>query len=187
MALIVKFMANYFFNPGQFPEIGPQTAPGNDDFLFAQGPTRGLGKIQFHDYHIAYDGMDLPNLTVFKEQINVLEQLLLNAAPDARQQKEIDFLLALGEMFTLVAYGQLLMEKAKLDTIDADLMDQVFDFMVRDFSGYALQLLEKPSSSEAQIEFCRRMIRKPVVDSERFERVWNKHVYALVDAFEMNP
>jgi acyl-CoA dehydrogenase len=187
MALIVKFMANYFFNPGQFPEIGRKTAPANDDFLFAQGPTRGLGKIQFHDFRIAYDSMDLPNLRVFKKQIAVLEQLLLEAGPSKDQQKDIDFLLTLGEMFTLVAYGQLLIEKANLEAVDDDLMDQIFDFMVRDFSGYALQLLSKPSSSVAQIEFCRRMIRKPEVDDERFGRVWHRHVHSLVDAYEMNP
>jgi acyl-CoA dehydrogenase len=187
MALIVKFMANYFFNPGEFPEIDPQTAPANDDFLFAQGPTRGLSKIQFHDFRIAYNSIDLPNLAVFREQIKVLEQLLSDAPPNAAQQKDIDFLLALGEMFTLVAYGQLLIEKAKLDAVDPDLMDQIFDFMVRDFSGYALQLMVKPTSSAAQIDLCRRMMRKPVVDAGRFERVWNKHVYALVDAYEMRP
>jgi acyl-CoA dehydrogenase len=187
MALIVKFMANYFFNPGQFPEIGRETAPANDDFLFAQGPTRGLGKIQFHDFRIAYDSMDLPNLRVFKKQIAVLEQMLLEAGPNKDQQKDIDFLLTLGEMFTLVAYGQLLIEKAKMDAVDEDLMDQIFDFMVRDFSGYALQLLSKPSSSDAQIDFCRRIICKPVVDGERFQRVWRQHVHSLVDAYEMTP
>jgi acyl-CoA dehydrogenase len=187
MALIVKFMANYFFNPGEFPEIDPQSDPVNDDFLFEQGPTRGLGKIQFHDFRIAYNSIDLPNLAVFKEQIAGLEQLLRDAPPNAAQQKDIGFLLALGEMFTLVAYGQLLIEKARLEAVDPDLMDQIFDFMVRDFSGYALQLLVMPSSSEGQIDLCRRMIRKPVVDAGRFERVWNKHVYSLVDAYEMNP
>lgn len=187
MALIVKFMANYFFNPAEFPVIGRETAAVNDDFLFEQGPTRGLGKIQFHDFRIAYASLELPNLAIFKEQIGVLEQLLLNASPDAGQQKDIDFLLTLGEMFTLVAYGQLLIEKAKMDAVEDDLMDQIFDFMVRDFSSYALQLLSKPSSSEAQIDFCRQMIRKPVVAAERFERVWSKHVYSLVDAYEMKP
>jgi acyl-CoA dehydrogenase len=66
-------------------------------------------------------------------------------------------------------------------------MDQIFDFMIRDFAGYALQILLKPSSSHTQIDFCRRMVRKPVVDAGRFERVWNRHVYSLVDAYEMNP
>jgi acyl-CoA dehydrogenase len=31
------------------------------------------------------------------------------------------------------------------------------------------------------------MIRKPVVDDERYERVWRDHVYALRGAYEMNP
>ena len=69
MALIIKFMANYFFHPDTFPEIPKRDDPVNDDFLFDQGPTRGLGKIRFHDYKIAYDSMDLPNVNRFKEQI----------------------------------------------------------------------------------------------------------------------
>src|SRR5210317_1711644 len=53
MALIVKFMANYLFNPGEFPEIPFRADASHDAFLFEQGPTRGLGKIQFHDYMAA--------------------------------------------------------------------------------------------------------------------------------------
>ena len=50
MALIIKFMGNYFFKPGEFPVIEQRDEPVNDDFLFDQGPTKGLGKIRFHDY-----------------------------------------------------------------------------------------------------------------------------------------
>nr|HPI77516.1 acyl-CoA dehydrogenase [bacterium] len=81
MALIIKFMRNYFFMPGKFPELGVKTDPSNDDFLFNQGPTRGLGKIQFHDYNIAYNSVDLPNVNLFKEQINVLKEFLMTATP----------------------------------------------------------------------------------------------------------
>ncbi|MCK5348139.1 MAG: acyl-CoA dehydrogenase, partial [Desulfobacula sp.] len=59
MALIIKFMANYFFNPGEFPEIDKRDDAVCDEFLFNQGPTRGLGKIQFHDFNIAYNSVDL--------------------------------------------------------------------------------------------------------------------------------
>jgi acyl-CoA dehydrogenase len=48
MALIIKFIPNYFFNPGDLLEIPSQEDAVNDDFLFNQGPTKGLGKIQFH-------------------------------------------------------------------------------------------------------------------------------------------
>ena len=50
MALIIKFMQNYFFNPAEFAEVPRRDDACNDDFLFNQGPTKGLGKIQFHDY-----------------------------------------------------------------------------------------------------------------------------------------
>ncbi len=187
MALIIKFMANYFFNPGEFPEILKRDDPANDDFLFNQGATRGLGKIQFHDSALAYNSLNLPNLNIFKEQIEVLKEFLLTATPSKEQAKDIDFLLNLGELFTLVAYGQLLIEKAKIEVVEDDIMDQIFDFMVRDFSKFALQLYSKTGSTEQQMKLCLKMIKKPVTDLERFNRVWEKHIAVLDGAYEMNP
>jgi len=187
MALIIKFMANYFFNPGDFPKIPQIREPADDVFLFNQGPTRGLGKIQFHDYQIAYDSIDSPNLAVFKQQIGMLKEFLMTATPDEAQQKDIDFLLTLGELFTLVAYGQLIIENAAIYEVDSALLDQIFDFMVRDFSKFALQLYAKPSSSEKQMALALKMIRKSVVDPTRFNAIWEKHVAPLNGAYEMTP
>lgn len=187
MALIIKFMANYFFNPGQFPVIPRRNDPVNDDFLFNQGPTKGLGKIQFHDYNLAYADVNLENVNIFKTQIETLKEFLMTATPSAEQSKNIDFLLSLGEIFTLVAYGQLLLEKYKMENLDNDLMEQIFDFMVRDFSKYALQIYSKPDSTAKQMELCLKMIHKPFVDNDRFQRFWNNQVFALKDAYEMNP
>jgi acyl-CoA dehydrogenase len=186
MALIIKFMANYFFNPAPFPDVPQKDEPTNDDFLFNQGATRGLGKIQFHDSALAYNSMDLPNLNVFKQQIEVLKELLLTAAPSKEQAEDIDFLLNLGELFTLVAYGQLLIEKAKLDSVEEDVMDQIFDFMIRDFSKFALQLYSKTGATNEQMALCLKMIKKPVNDPERFNRVWQGHIAGLDGAYEMN-
>ena len=187
MALIVKFMANYLFNPGAFPEVPTRTDPAHDAFLFDQGPTRGLGKIQFHDYMAAYDSVDLPNVSVFKEQIEALKALLLTAPPSKEQTRDIDFLLCLGELMTLVAYGQLIIENAKPSHLSDDLLAQIFDFMVRDFSKFALQLYSKASSTQDQMDGCLKMIRKPVTDEARFQRVWQNEVLALTDTYEMNP
>ena len=192
MALVVKFMKNYFFNPGTFPEIPAVTEARNDDFLFHQGATKGLGKIQFHDFELAYGKVSLPTVSVFKQQIAVFKEFLMASAMDvetaAVQGKDIDFLLSLGEVFTLVAYGQLLLEYRALhpDDLPDDLLEQMFDFMVRDFSKYALQLYSKPSSTPHQMELCQRMIMKPPVDTARFGRIWDE-VHALRDAYEMSP
>ena len=109
------------------------------------------------------------------------------ATPDDAQRKDIDFLMALGELFALVVYGQLILENAKIYNMDEILVDQIFDFMVRDFSKFALQLYSKPSSTATQMEFCQRMIRKPIVDEARYKKIWEEHVFALKDTYEMNP
>ena len=187
MALIIKFMANYFFNPDEFPEIGQRNGVEDDSFLFNQGPTRGLGKIRFHDFNIAYNSIDLPNLTIFKDQIKVLQELLMTAPPEKDQQDDIDFLLILGELFTLVAYGQLIIENAKIYQVEDAFVDQIFDFMIRDFSRFALQLYSKTSSTDAQMAVSLKMIKKPVKNPERFNRIWEDYVEPLNNAYAMNP
>jgi acyl-CoA dehydrogenase len=187
MALIIKFMANYFFKPGSFPEVPRRNDDADDTFLFQQGATKGLSKIQFHDYNPVYDAFNLPNVKIFKQQIDVFKTFLATATPDQEQAKDIDFLLILGELFTCVVYGQLILENGGIYKIDDAVTDQIFDFMVRDFSKYALQLYSKPSSTVKQMDLCLKMIRKPNVDNARYERVWNDFVYTLKDTYEMNP
>jgi acyl-CoA dehydrogenase len=186
IALIVKFMANYFFNPAPYPEVPLVDDPVNDDFLFRQGPARGLGQIRFHDYNPILARYDLPNVRVFREQIDAFKALLARATPAGPQTKDVDFLLALGEIFTLVVYGQLTLEAAGLYGIDDDLVDQIFDVLVRDVSKFALQLYSKPSSTAVQMEYSLSMLRRPLEDADRYERVW-REAYALKDAYEMNP
>ncbi|MFO0745460.1 MAG: acyl-CoA dehydrogenase [Myxococcota bacterium] len=193
MALIIKFIRNYFFSPARFPDVPRMSQPANDDFLFAQGATRGLGKIQFHDFDLAYRGVDIANVVVFRQQIAVFKEFLLASAMDAAtaalQAKDIDFLLTMGELFTLVAYGQLILEYHAMEPaeLSADLVGQIFDFMVRDFAKFALQLHSKPSSSARQMELCLRMLARPVGDPERYARVWQEHVFAQAGQYQMNP
>ena len=104
------------------------------------------------------------------------------------QSKDIGFLLSMGELFTLVAYGQLIIEYRDLvpGDVSDDLLDQIFDFMVRDFSKFALEIHQKHTATEGQMAICRRMIRKPVVNQERFTRVFDEHVFTLKGAYRMN-
>ena len=187
MALIIKFMANYFFHPKSYPKIPLCNEPVDDDFLFHQGHAKSLGKIKFHDYRLAYNSVNLPNVRIFKKQISTLKKLLLLARPKKDQIKDFDFLLNLGELFTLVAYGQLIIEKFQLDNFDADILEQIFDFMIRDFSRYALNLYSKTNTTAPQKYFCKRMIRKPVKNTVRSERVLQNHIYSLKDQYEMSP
>jgi len=188
MALIIKFMPNYFFNPGEFPEIPKRDDPCNDDFLFNQGATKGLGKTQFHDYNIAYGKFDLPNINIFKEQIESFKEFMMVSLESMKAQSEdIDFLLNVGELFSLVAYGQLILENKEIYNISEDIIEQIFDFMIRDFSKYSLQVYSKTNATKQQQDICLKMIRRPVVDEDRYNRVWENYVYAMKGTYEMNP
>jgi len=57
----------------------------------------------------------------------------------------------------------------------------------RDFSKYAVQLYQKKSNTPAQLEYCIKMIKNPIPDVEKFNRVWEKYVYPLKDEYKMNP
>jgi acyl-CoA dehydrogenase len=185
IALIVKFMPNFFFTPKEYPPVPTQKEPRNDDFLFHQGGTKGLGQIQFHDYRKAFEGVNLPNVQRFAEQAEIFRELLMTDPPGPAQMKDVAFLLAGGEIFALVVYAQLILENAPIYGIGDDLLDQIFDFMVRDMSKFALQLLSQPSSTEKQADCCRRMMMKAVHDQARYDRVWSEHVAPMSGAYEM--
>ena len=187
MALVLKFMAAYLFDPAEHEAVPERDDPADDAFLFRQGPARGLGKIRFHDWHAAYAAFaHVPNVERFTEQAEGLKTLLSTAPPSEDQIRDLDFMLTLGELFTLVVYGQLILEQAELSELPTDTLDQIFDVLVRDFSAYAVALHGRASSTDAQQRWALANVRKPVVDGDRFASVWEK-VRALAGAYEMRP
>jgi acyl-CoA dehydrogenase len=185
MALIVKFMKNYFFNPGEYSEIPRRTDLRDDTFLFHQGPTRGLGNIQFHDYRLAYERFDLPNIEIFKQQTESFKSMLIEAGPDDQQVRDLDYMLGLGELFTLVVYGQLILENAVIEEVNTDLLNQIFDVFVREFSAYAVGLHGKPGNSDRQRELLLGLVQAPSANPDQFEKVWLEQVYALRDQYQL--
>jgi acyl-CoA dehydrogenase len=187
VAQILKFMPNYLLNPADYPQIGTRDDASDDVFFWAQGPARGASKVQFAAWVPVFENASaIPNVARFLEQARALQQLLLTAAPDAEQQRDLDFMLVVGHLFTLVVYGQLILEQAQIRGLDADLVDQIFDVQVRDFSAYAVALHGKPSSTLAQREWALGAVRTPVADGARFDRVWGQ-VKAYDGAYAMRP
>jgi len=187
VAQILKFMPNYMFNPTDYPPIGTRGDAADDVFFWSQGPARGASKVRFADWAPVYERhTGVPNVGRFYEQVTAFKELLLTAAPDADQQSDLDFVLVVGHLFSLVVYGQLILEQAELTGLDADLLDQIFDVAVRDFSAYAVALHGKPSSTPAQQAWALSAIRKPVTDAARFDRVWSE-VASYDGAYQMNP
>ena len=181
-------MKNYFFNPMKYPEIKPDFGLKDDMFLFNQGPTKGLGKVQFHDYRPIFEAnKNLPNVAVFIKQIELFREMLEKAGPDKAQDMDPSFSLPLGEMFSVVVYGQLILEQSGFDNIDPEVLNQVFDFMVRDFARFAHQIYGIHTTRDDQREyFAKIMMIRSARDDAQYDRIWNKYVISLKGEYAMN-
>ncbi|MFE1897576.1 hypothetical protein ACFW9B_17370, partial [Streptomyces yangpuensis] len=163
----------------------PRLDAADDDFLFRQGPARGLGSVRFHDWRPAYDAYAaVPNVARFREQADALAEFAATIAPDEAQGRDLDFLLAVGQLFALVVHGQLILEQARLTDLDESVLDELFSVLVRDFSQHAVELHGKDSSTPEQQTWALAAVRRPVVDEARSARVWAR-VEALSGAYEM--
>ncbi|QDQ15744.1 acyl-CoA dehydrogenase family protein [Streptomyces spectabilis] len=187
LALILKFMGNHLLDPADYAPVPTRLDAADDAFLFRQGPARGLGSIRFHDWRAAYDAYaDVPNVARFREQADALCEFVTTAAPDEEQSRDLDLLLAVGQLFALVVHGQLILEQARLTGLEQDVLDELFAVLVRDFSAYAVELHGKDSATAAQQGWALGAVRRPVVDEARSARVWAR-VEALSGSYEMAP
>ena len=48
-------------------------------------------------------------------------------------------------------------------------------------------ILAEFGSTQTQMALCMKMIKKPVLNEERFQKIWHNCVYRLKDTHEMNP
>ena len=186
IALILKFMPNYFFAPQEYLPVPVRHDATHDAYLFEQAPTRGLGKIRFHDWAETFDRFRSPNIEIFRNQVETFRSMLEAAAPDGTQATDVDFLLALGQLFSLVVYGQLILENVELCGIRESVTEQIFDVLVRDFSAGAVNLHGKALTTDKQAEFALQMVRRPHADPERFNQVWEEAA-ALMGTYQLAP
>jgi acyl-CoA dehydrogenase len=185
-ALTLKFLPNYLFG-NEALEAPPSRRDAADDaFLFDQGPTRGLSKIKFPDWRPIFDvSAETPNVAMFREQADALAKLFEEAPLTPEQMNDdLDFQQSLAQLFTLVPYGQLILEQAQVDDTPEDIVDAVFETLVLDFTTNAIDLHGKASSTEAQQRWALKSVRKPATDEARADRIYAE-VRALAGAYEM--
>lgn len=186
IALVIKFIKNYFSDPVEYPDIPRRDDPADDTYIFQQY-TGGLAKVRFPDYQRAYAGIDLPNVNIFKSQIELFRELIVKATPSPERWANIDYMLPLGEMFTIIVYAQLILENCKIYNVEDDLIDQIFNLLIRDFSQYALTQITSADNTDDQEMYLQKMIMKPSLDPKREMRIWEEHVAVLNGAYVMNP
>lgn len=186
LALTLKFLPQYLFGAAALEAAPVCQDAGDDAFLFRQGPTRGLGRIAFPDWRPVFDAYaHVPNVACFREQAEGLVTLVQEAPLTESQTKDdLDFQQSLAQVFSLVPYGQLILEQAQLTGVPDATVDLIFATLVRDFSTGALDLHGKASSTPAQQAWVIDHLRKPVSDAARDEGAYTQ-VRALAGAYVM--
>lgn len=185
LLLIIKFITGYFFAHQDYPETPRRNDPGNDNYLFRQH-TGGLSKIKFPDYRRCYEGVNIPNVLVFREQVELFKEVLIQNPPTKKQLADIDYMFALGELFTMIVYAQLILENVKIYKTEDDLVNEIFKFLIKDFNGYALNMVASFENTPEQEALYMKMVKKPILERQRFNRVWEKYVAVVKDQYVMN-
>lgn len=168
-------------------EVPVRRDAADDSFLFHQGPSSGLGKIAFGDWRPVFDEFShVPNVAVFTEQALAFQALLAAAEPTAEQRSDVDFLFSIGELFTMIPYAQLVLEQSRIEGDDTDVLDHLFDVFIREFSRHAVSLHTKPTATALQQDRALDLVRRPVADLDRADRVLNR-ARGLAGAYTMKP
>ncbi|GBF49672.1 acyl-CoA dehydrogenase, C-terminal domain protein [Leptospira ryugenii] len=188
MMLVNQFLNAYLFEKKPAKKVPHITAPQSDDFLFAQGATtKATRNVPLGDYEEIYGKFSTPNLNVFKSQIQSFVELVKTLSLSKEDQTDIDLMLSIGELLSLIIYGQLILEYSEFDSIDEDSLDAIFHVFVRDFSRYATDLAGKEKISEAHSKLCLGLVRKSIYDQEKIDTFYVNKILALKDTYRMNP
>ncbi len=205
IALVLKFMPRYLgaaHGAAQdYPPIPARQDAADDTYLFHQGPAKGLGSIGFADWRPAFERFaHLPNVALFREQIDAFTQLVMTAPPTEAQQRDLDYLQVLGQLFAQIVYAQLILESAALALDDgqtragsvsdlSDLteahIDRIFAVFVNDMDARAVELHGQASASEAQSSGALALLRKPVIDPQAEDKFVDE-VLSYSGTYEMN-
>ena len=144
VAQILKFMPNYMFNPTDVPgRSRSRDDPADDDLLLVPGPgPRRVSKIQFADWAPIYEQLvHVSNVARFYEQAEAFAGCCATAAPDDDQARRPRLR---ARRRAPVHAGRLRPVDPRAGgartALDHDLVDQIFDIQIRDFSGYAIAL-----------------------------------------------
>ena len=86
----------------------------------------------------------------------------------------------------LIVYGQLILEQAKIVDLDPDVVDTIFEVLVRDFSANAVTMHGKSGANDAQRAWAVGAARAPITADDRFAKMWAE-VAGLSTAYAMKP
>lgn len=184
---IIKFMGNYFFKPIDYPEVGRRTEAGDDSNVFKQFAGK-TSTVTFHDYQKAYNDIGhLPNVKIFNEKIEIFKEMLQQAAPDKAQYKNVDHMLNIGEIFSLIVYGNIIAENFRFNPMATEIIDRLYEVLCRDIAEFAFNQFLNFNLTADQEKYFQALMKKPVLNADQDQKIWEDHILPLVGSYTMNP
>ncbi len=188
MMLVNQFLNAYLFEKKPASKVPHITSPTSDDFLFAQGATtKATRNVALGDYEEVYGKFSSKNIDTFKTQIKLFVSLIKTLNLSKEDQTDIDLMLSIGELLSLIIYGQLILEYAEFDKTEISTLDMIFHVFVRDFSKYATDLAGKEKISEEHSKLCLGLVKKAHYDQGEIDMFYSKNILTLKDSYRMNP
>jgi acyl-CoA dehydrogenase len=185
MSQAVKFIHNYFYDTIDMPDV-PDGKMVKDDSqsTFVQG-FGGAKMIKFSDYRKAFAGCRLENVKIFLEQAEAFGAFSNTSPMTKDQEKNADFMLNIAEIFATVVYSQLVFEKAKIESIEDKIIDQLFSYLVRDINAYVMRQLNEYAGhfESGQKNGLSAIIKEPRIDFALENALLEEDILALEGAY----
>ena len=162
----LQFLKNYFFQPdARLKSPGSLVLDESLDIeneYLMKAKTGGVKSVRFPHYLAAYTPLKgIANVHIFTAQIKAFRIFLLGFFAQASLRKEADVVMAMGKIFSTIAYAQLISENAHLLNVSEDLVSVVFHQLIEQLSREAVTLCGLPQINLVQRVLIKRMIQMP--------------------------
>lgn len=122
MALIIKFVPNYFFGHIDYPPLERREEPADDAYLFRHY-IGGLSRIKSPYYRLAYQRRGPAQRAGLPAAGGAVPPAADEDPAQTRAGRQRGTMLAAGKLFTLAAYAQLVRENARLLGVDDEVLN----------------------------------------------------------------
>lgn len=173
LGMAAQFIAQYFAGEAKELQNPPSTTDAVDENSYLlEAKSSGLSTIKFPPLAPSFKPLlALPNVRRFVRQVSAFRAFLRVTELHQRAASEMSVSLMLGELLAIVAYGQLIAERASSLSLPPPLVSIIFHCLINDFSATALSLASAPWLDARGRRMAQRMIDVPRTPQSEWDAV----------------
>lgn len=186
LGLVIRFIHNYFYDNVEYPKYGIIDEQKDDSNIFDQA-LGGLNTVKFNHYIDSFESFEGPNIKRLIKVIELFKTFVTVCHPSKEQSTNMDYMLNIGQIFTSIVYGQLIIEGANLYDVDEALVEQIAKYLILDINKYALAQLNTQENTEEAIDLLQKLVQTgPVVNIAQDQIFWEQFVVTNDGAYVMS-